>query len=538
MKIHEEDNRRKAEKERIQFQANNQIILMENARLKQLLGEERTQYEIQIIEDEKITFEKEKNILKQRIIEAEQMKIEAENHARIFELEKIETLSELDEMKQEKIKILAENDKVKQEKINALNERDRIIEERNQQQRDNQIAIVERDQEKNRANIAEQEKQKELQEKQKALSEIDKLKQKVNITEQEKQKELYEKQKAYSERDQEKNRANIAEQEKQKEIQEKQKAYSERDQEKNRTNIAEQEKQKEIQEKQKAYSERDQEKNRANIAEQEKQKEIQEKQKAQSEKDQEKRRADTEHAENDKLKQEKQKELQEKQKSQSDNTRLITVVQNLKDEISKLRPQIASPKEQSKPEPKVQQIQQSVPSSLITIAYQSIIPNPDHAIQQENKIIKTNEFGRSTVSFNPVITSGIVRFGGILEKHPDYRFRFGIADSSAVFGSNDEPCIGKNEKKIVRYYKDGDLGHIGDFIKGNSRIEENRTVAVEVNMNIRPRTLTFFYDNQEQPICLSNNNSSFTITEFSNVQYSSAKGGIKGQRIVEWGKEL
>ncbi|KAA6366192.1 MAG: hypothetical protein EZS28_038281, partial [Streblomastix strix] len=93
----------------------------------------------------------------------------------------------------------------------------------------------------------------------------------------------------------------------------------------------------------------------------------------------------------------------------------------------------------------------------------------------------------------------------------------GIANSSAVFGSNQSPSWGGNEKKTVRYWKDGELVHIGDLTKGNSRIEENTTVAVE--------------------IYLVDNNSSFTITEFSNVQYSSAKGGIKGQRIVEWGKE-
>ncbi|KAA6398282.1 MAG: putative serine/threonine-protein kinase Nek4 [Streblomastix strix] len=243
-------------------------------------------------------------------------------------------------------------------------------------------------------------------------------------------------------------------------------------------------------EKERYKSERDQEKNRANIAEQEKQKEIQEKQKAQSERDYEKRRADTEHAE----------------------------VIRLTSEITRLN-----------------QSFQSVPSSIITIPYQSIIPDPAHVIQQENKI--TLKSGIATVSFNPVSSSGIVRFGGFLKDHPYGNFIIGIAESSAVFGSNELPSSGENDKKTVRYYNFGDLQHIRRIIKGNSRIEENKTVAVEVNMNIIPRTLTFFYDNQEQPIYLENTNSSFTITEFENVQYSSAKGGIKGQRIVEWGKE-
>ncbi|KAA6375242.1 MAG: hypothetical protein EZS28_029231 [Streblomastix strix] len=258
------------------------------------------------------------------------------------------------------------------------------------------------------------------------------------------------------------------------------------------------------QEKEKALSDKDK---TISVKEQENQKEIQEKQKAQSERDQEKRRADTEHAE----------------------------VIRLTSEIKKLNQSL-----------------QSVPSSLSTITYQSIIPDPDHVKQQENKIILTSSSHIATVSFNPIITSKIVRFGGFLEKHLKYNFSIGIADSSAVFGSNEGPSSDKHGKKTVRYFKDGDLTHIdlNNCIKGNSRIEENKSVAVEVNMNIRPRTLTFFYDNQEQPVSVINipssirfyiflfdDNSSFTITQFSNVQYSSAKGGIKGQRIVEWGKE-
>ncbi|KAA6375722.1 MAG: hypothetical protein EZS28_028752 [Streblomastix strix] len=211
----------------------------------------------------------------------------------------------------------------------------------------------------------------------------------------------------------------------------------EKEQEKQRADLSEQENQK-------AISEIDKLKQKVNLTEQEKQK-------TQSERDQEKRRADTEHAENDKLKQEKQKDLQEKQKSQFEVTRLTTENQHLQTEISKLRPQITQPKEQLKPEPKVQQIQQSVPSSLSTITYQSIIPDPDHVIQQENKIIRTNKGNKSTVAFNPVITSGIVRFGGFFEKHPNNWFRIGIDDSSAVFGSNQFPQSGENEKNTVCY---------------------------------------------------------------------------------------
>ncbi|KAA6367452.1 MAG: hypothetical protein EZS28_037021, partial [Streblomastix strix] len=88
------------------------------------------------------------------------------------------------------------------------------------------------------------------------------------------------------------------------------------------------------------------------------------------------------------------------------------------------------------------------PSSLSTITYQSIIPDPDYAKQQENKIIKTNKGIRSTVTFNPVITSGIVRFGGFFKDHPGDYFSIGIADSSAVFGSNEGPYSGDSMNKI------------------------------------------------------------------------------------------
>ncbi|KAA6368086.1 MAG: hypothetical protein EZS28_036387 [Streblomastix strix] len=349
------------------------------------------------------------------------MKIEAENHTRIAEQEKVDTLSKLDEMKQEKIKILAENDKVKQEKINSLNERDKIIEERNQLQIDNERAIAERD----RLRI-----------------ENNRIIEQSNLIQSDNERVQTERNRIIEERNQQQRDNQIALADINRERIEKEKAYSERDQEKNRANIAEQEKQKELQEKQKALSEIDKLKQKVKITEQEKQKEIQEKQKAQSERDQEKRRADTEHAE----------------------------VIRLTAEITRLNQSLLS-----------------VPSSINIISYQSIIPNPVHMKQQENKIIRTNKGDRSTVAFNPVITSGIVRFGGFFKDHPSsYNFIIGIADSSAVFGSNEGSAKGENIRKTVSYYKDGDLTHIEGIIKGNSRIEENKTVAMEVNMNIRP----------------------------------------------------
>ncbi|KAA6360137.1 MAG: hypothetical protein EZS28_044336, partial [Streblomastix strix] len=190
--------------------------------------------------------------------------------------------------------------------------------------------------------------------------------------------------------------------------------------------------------------------------------------------------------------------------------------------------------------------------SPISFIAEGIIPDLEHATQTGNKIIhSSNNTKNASVAFNPVISEGIIRFEGYFENHGHYKFIFGVADSSAVFGADEWPFDSENEKKTVRYLNDGRISHIGDdFIKGNSQIEENKSIAMEVNMNIIPRTLTFFYDNQEQRlsvanipsqirfyIYIANEMSSFTITRFERIKSSSAKGGIKGQRIVEWGKE-
>ncbi|KAA6312485.1 MAG: hypothetical protein EZS28_055916, partial [Streblomastix strix] len=82
-----------------------------------------------------------------------------------------------------------------------------------------------------------------------------------------------------------------------------------------------------------------------------------------------------------------------------------------------------------------------------------IIPNKEYVYQEGLKIIRTNKQGNSTVAFNPIISSGIVRFGGFFEdpsKNPF--FGIGIADSSAVFGSNKWPNDGENKKKTVCYW--------------------------------------------------------------------------------------
>ncbi|KAA6357860.1 MAG: hypothetical protein EZS28_046613, partial [Streblomastix strix] len=170
------------------------------------------------------------------------------------------------------------------------------------------------------------------------------------------------------------------------------------------------------------------------------------------EKDQQKRRADTTQSELDrqKTKTNESQELvrafqQQVETTQSEVTRLTTEVRNLKAELSKLRPLTTTSIQQVKSEPKVLQIQQSVPPSLNPNMLVGIIPNKKYAYQQGLKIIHTDKDGYSTIAFNPIISNGIVRFGGFFEDtDDDPYFGIGISDSSAVFGSKKAPWYGEN----------------------------------------------------------------------------------------------
>ncbi|KAA6376662.1 MAG: putative other/NEK protein kinase, partial [Streblomastix strix] len=430
-----------------------------------------------------------------------------------------------EQSKQEKIEALNERDLLIEERNQERIEKNRVIDERNRIQSDNERALAERD-------LLIEERNQERIEKNRVIDERNRIQSDNERALAERDRERIEKEKFKQERDQEKRRADTTQ--------------SELDKQKTKTNQS--------QELVSAFQ-------------------------------------------------------QLIETTQSEVTRLTTENQHLQTELSKLRPLTTQQKQQSKAEPQHQQIQQqipffsntqqsdnlfslqqmsfvqpvvirgdqigqnmmvpkllskeqvktetkvlqilrSVPPSLNPNMLVGIIPNKQYAYQEGLKIIRTNKYGRcSTVAFNPIISSGIVRFGGFFERHSGLSFMIGIADSSAVFGSDEGPSSGENDKKTVRYSMDGSISHIGPIIPGNSRIELNKSVSCEVNMNISPRTLTFFYDNQEQRlsvrkipnsirfyIYLFAPNSSFTINRFENVQYSSAKGVSNG-KVFEWGKE-
>ncbi|KAA6367070.1 MAG: hypothetical protein EZS28_037403 [Streblomastix strix] len=67
-----------------------------------------------------------------------------------------------------------------------------------------------------------------------------------------------------------------------------------------------------------------------------------------------------------------------------------------------------------------------VPPCLNLNIPQGIIPDKKHCYQEGSKIIHTDKKGCSTVAFNPVISNGIVKFGGFFEKHPKWQFSMSI----------------------------------------------------------------------------------------------------------------
>ncbi|KAA6402739.1 MAG: hypothetical protein EZS28_001730 [Streblomastix strix] len=78
-----------------------------------------------------------------------------------------------------------------------------------------------------------------------------------------------------------------------------------------------------------------------------------------------------------------------------------------------------------------------------------IISDKEHVYQEGCKIIHTDKFELSTVAFDPIISSGIVRFEGFFKDHPKWFCIIGITDSSAVFGSKEWPfLVGNVEQQI------------------------------------------------------------------------------------------
>ncbi|KAA6388168.1 MAG: hypothetical protein EZS28_016305 [Streblomastix strix] len=96
--LQEIERRKKAEEEKGIIKGENEILLGENARLKQLLGEERTNEEIQRVEEEKRIYQEEKTKLEEIVRISEHGKREAEDRARIAEQQKDQSEKEKDDL--------------------------------------------------------------------------------------------------------------------------------------------------------------------------------------------------------------------------------------------------------------------------------------------------------------------------------------------------------------------------------------------------------------------------------------------------------
>ncbi|KAA6376013.1 MAG: hypothetical protein EZS28_028460, partial [Streblomastix strix] len=103
----------------------------------------------------------------------------------------------------------------------------------------------------------------------------------------------------------------------------------------------------------------------------------------------------------------------------------------------------------------------------------------------------------AVVLFDPAIQSGIVRMdylnaGGLVT--------VGVCEDRVRFVRNEGPDA-KAQATIVQYNQGGALQHIGDAILGNyDYINKNDRVSLELNMDAEPHTLTFFKNDEEQPI--------------------------------------
>ncbi|KAA6383315.1 MAG: hypothetical protein EZS28_021157, partial [Streblomastix strix] len=141
-----------------------------------------------------------------------------------------------------------------------------------------------------------------------------------------------------------------------------------------------------------------------------------------------------------------------------------------------------------------------------------------------------------------VIKKGVMRFE--VKSIEDLR-RIGIADETVKYGRNEKPEA-RGWGKIVAYdYNAGRIGHIGDYIEGNAKFRDGDRVALELNMDSTPRTLTFFVNDEEQMNYVSNipaaanihiKDDVFKVLKFEALSEPTAKHGA-GSCVWEYGTE-
>ncbi|KAA6379424.1 MAG: hypothetical protein EZS28_025047 [Streblomastix strix] len=155
-----------------------------------------------------------------------------------------------------------------------------------------------------------------------------------------------------------------------------------------------------------------------------------------------------------------------------------------------------------------------------------------------------NNDNQTTILFDPSVNKGIVKF---VVQNLHSLSEIGITDETVRYGRKERP-EDREWDKIVEYHQDGDIGHIGSYIKGNAEFYKTTDrVTLELNMDSSPRTLTFFVNDEEQPNYVTNipaavraylwfKGNSFQVLKFEALSAPTAKHGA-GSRAWEYGTE-
>ncbi|KAA6397889.1 MAG: hypothetical protein EZS28_006584 [Streblomastix strix] len=193
--------------------------------------------------------------------------------------------------------------------------------------------------------------------------------------------------------------------------------------------------------------------------------------------------------------------------------------------------------------------QESQPKSIVVQGLVGPIPHSTVGLCLEDIKVDGDTFtsigdGVSTILFDPVVKKGVVKFEVLNIKELEC---VGIADESVQLNRNEKP-EDRGWDKIVMYdYCIGWIGHIGDSIEGNAAFKTGDRVALELNMDSIPRTLTFFKNDEEQPLFVSGipaavrahlqmKGDSFQVLKFESLPNPLAKHG-EGSRSLKFGNE-
>ncbi|KAA6388182.1 MAG: putative Serine/threonine-protein kinase Nek3 [Streblomastix strix] len=262
------------------------------------------------------------------------------------------------------------------------------------------------------------------------------------------------------------------------------------------------------------------------------------------------------------LQEEKEKESEKANNANKRANEAEAEISRLKAELSKLtitsqtKPTTFSPKVEvipPKPEPK-EVIQTPKPKQSIVQDRQ--VPGPITYIPLQSTCLEVVRIDGCTfkhtfwnkdpsaILFDPLITSGITIFE-VLDVNDI--LCLGIADESLRFERGDHPW-NKDMGRTVQFYCNGGIDHKTYTIYGNDSFL-NRHIALELNMESNPRTVTFYVDNKEQKNYVINipnavrfwtffcdRRAQFNITKFERLSEAKAKHGL-GSRALKWGEE-